>query len=71
VIASGCCSPPDRGSTWVSLNRGLGITELVYMVDDNRNSRWLLAGTQDNGSIRYLGTSAFISPPVPNPLPDN
>jgi hypothetical protein len=41
------------------------------MVDDNRNSRWLLAGTQDNGSIRYLGTSAFISPPVPNPLPDN
>jgi photosystem II stability/assembly factor-like uncharacterized protein/peptide methionine sulfoxide reductase MsrB len=50
---------PDRGTTWVSLNPGLGIAEIVYMVDDNINSRWLLAGTQDNGSIRYLGTSAF------------
>jgi len=50
---------PDRGVSWVSLNAGLGITEIEYMVHDNANSRWLLAGTQDNGTIRYLGTSTF------------
>jgi hypothetical protein len=50
---------PDRGTTWFSLNPGLGITEIEYMVHDNQNKSWLLAGTQDNGSIRYLGTSVF------------
>lgn len=51
---------PDRGVSWVSLNPGLGITEIVYMTQDNLNSQWLLAGTQDNGSIRSAnGSAAF------------
>ena len=50
---------PDRGISWVPLNSGLGITEITYMVHDNATSRWLLAGTQDNGTLRYLGTSVF------------
>jgi len=51
---------PDRGISWVSLNPGLGITEIVYMTQDNLSSQWLLAGTQDNGSIRSAnGSSTF------------
>ncbi len=50
---------PDRGTSWVSLNPGLGITQITYMVHDDDDRRWLLAGTQDNGTIRYLGSSAF------------
>jgi len=50
---------PNAGYSWVSLNAGLGITEIEYMVHDNASSRWLLAGTQDNGTLRYLGTSAL------------
>jgi hypothetical protein len=50
---------PDRGTSWVSLNSGLGITQITYMVHDDDDRRWLLAGTQDNGTIRYLGSSAF------------
>jgi len=50
---------PDRGVSWVPLNCGLGITEVEYMANNNANPLWLLAGTQDNGSIRYLGTTAF------------
>lgn len=47
---------PDRGSvTWTSLNAGLGITEIEYMAMDYGSVNWLMAGTQDNGSIRYTG----------------
>ena len=45
---------PDRGSlAWTSLNPGLGITEVEYMAMDYGTVNWLIAGTQDNGSIRY------------------
>ena len=46
---------PDRGINWESLNNQLGITEIEYMAQDFGSSRWLMAGTQDNGSIRYTG----------------
>jgi photosystem II stability/assembly factor-like uncharacterized protein len=46
---------PDRGTSWFSLNNGLPITEIEYIAQDPGDARWLLAGTQDNGSIRYTG----------------
>ena len=50
---------PNRGTNWLALNLGLGITEVEYTAQDITQPLWLLAGTQDNGSIRYLGTSIF------------
>lgn len=46
---------PNRGVNWADLNDGLAITEIEYMAQDPGSARWLLAGTQDNGSIRYVG----------------
>lgn len=46
---------PNRGVDWVALNDGLGITEVEYIAQDFGSSRWLLGGTQDNGSIRWTG----------------
>ncbi|MFN7948263.1 MAG: hypothetical protein U0Z53_23130 [Blastocatellia bacterium] len=51
----GLFTSPDRGTSWKSLNNGLGITELEYIAQDYGSSRWLMGGTQDNGSIRYTG----------------
>jgi hypothetical protein len=42
----------DGGGTWRSLNRGLAITEVEYLALDPADPDWLLAGTQDNGTIR-------------------
>jgi hypothetical protein len=47
---------PDRGTTWTSLNHGLGITEVEYLAQRYGSSKWLVAGTQDNGSMRYTGS---------------
>ena len=49
----------NRGTHWQSLNRGLAITELEYLAQDYGLSRWLLSGTQDNGSVRYAGSSIW------------
>ena len=49
----------NRGTHWQSLNRGLAITELEYLAQDYGLSRWLLSGTQDNGSVRYAGSSVW------------
>ena len=46
---------PNRGDNWTSLNNGLGITEIEYLAQDCGSSRWLMAGTQDNGTCRYTG----------------
>ena len=43
----------DDGDNWTPLNDGLGITEVEYMASDPATSNWLLAGTQDNGTIRF------------------
>lgn len=50
---------PNRGTNWTSLNRGLAITEIEYLDHDIGSSRFLLAGTQDNGSIRYTGSTIW------------
>ena len=52
---------PDRGISWIPLNAGLSIAEMEYLTQDNSSStaRWLLAGLQDNGSLRYTGSKAF------------
>lgn len=49
----------NRGTNWISLNNGLGITEIEYMAQDYGSSQWLLAGTQDNGSIRFTGSMVW------------
>jgi len=50
---------PNRGTNWTSLNNGLAITEVEYIAQDYGTCRWMLAGTQDNGTIRYLGSSVW------------
>jgi photosystem II stability/assembly factor-like uncharacterized protein len=46
---------PDRGVSWQVLNDGLGITEVEFLAQDNSSQTWLVAGTQDNGTIRWTG----------------
>jgi photosystem II stability/assembly factor-like uncharacterized protein len=50
---------PDRGATWVPLNRGLAITEIEYVAADPNTSQWLMAGTQDNGTVRFTGSPVW------------
>lgn len=49
----------NRGGNWQSLNDGLYITEIEYVAQDPGSARWLLAGTQDNGSIRHRNSTAW------------
>lgn len=55
----GLFTSANRGTNWASLNNGLGITEIEYMAQDYGSAKWLLAGTQDNGSIRYTGSAVW------------
>ncbi len=43
----------NGGASWTARNRGLGITEIEYLAMDPTSAKWLMAGTQDNGTIRY------------------
>lgn len=45
----------NKGASWTALNRGLGITEIEYLGSDPNSWQWLMAGTQDNGTIRFTG----------------
>ena len=49
----------DRGATWRPLNKGLGITEMEYLGSDPTTWKWLMAGTQDNGTIRFTGSTVW------------
>jgi hypothetical protein len=49
----------NSGGTWTALNKGLGITEVEYMASDPNTWKWLMAGTQDNGTIRYIGNTVW------------
>lgn len=49
----------NSGATWTALNKGLGITEIEYLASDPNTWKWLMAGTQDNGTIRYTGTTVW------------
>lgn len=51
---------PDRGATWQHLNTGLEITEFEYIAQDLGSSRWLLGGTQDNGTERWTGSPTWL-----------
>jgi photosystem II stability/assembly factor-like uncharacterized protein len=50
---------PDGGVSWTSIDRGLCITEVEYLAQHPRYEAWLLAGTQDNGTLRYQGDTVW------------
>jgi photosystem II stability/assembly factor-like uncharacterized protein len=50
---------PDAGTSWDSLNKGLCITEIEFLTQHPDFDAWLLAGTQDNGTIRYEGQQTW------------
>jgi hypothetical protein len=47
---------PNRGVNWVHCNNGLVITEFEYHAQSLGTSRWLIGGTQDNGTERWTGS---------------
>ena len=49
----------NSGATWKSLNKGLGICEIEYLASDPNSWQWLIAGTQDNGSMIYSGSTVW------------
>jgi photosystem II stability/assembly factor-like uncharacterized protein len=49
----------DAGTTWESLNKGLCITEIEFLAQHPEYDAWLLAGTQDNGTVRYEGQQTW------------
>lgn len=51
----GLFQSPDRGVHWVHRNNGLVISEFEYLAQNIGSSRWLLGGTQDNGTERWQG----------------
>jgi hypothetical protein len=50
---------PDSGATWKALNKGLGISEIEYIASDPSTWKWLMAGTQDNGTLAFTGTPVW------------
>jgi hypothetical protein len=50
---------PDRGATWVSCNNGLQISEYEYIAQSLGTSRYVIGGTQDNGTNRWLGPTIW------------
>ena len=44
---------------WSPRNDGLGITEIEYLASDPNTWQWLMAGTQDNGTIRFTGSTVW------------
>lgn len=46
---------PDGGATWKSLNAGLAISEVEYLAQRPDEPTWILAGLQDNGTVRREG----------------
>jgi hypothetical protein len=49
----------NGGASWKALNKGLGITELEYLAGDPNTWKWLMAGTQDNGTVRFTGSTVW------------
>jgi len=50
---------PDRGITWQHCNNGLVVSEFEYLAHDWGSARWLIGGTQDNGTNRWTGSSTW------------
>lgn len=63
IVYAGCDGgiyrSPNRGTNWADLNDGLAITEIEYLAQDVGAARWLLAGTQDNGCVRFVGSPVW------------
>jgi len=55
----GLYQSPDRGIHWVHRNNGLVISEFEYLAHSIGSSRWLLGGTQDNGTERWQGSPVW------------
>ncbi|MDQ3871944.1 MAG: hypothetical protein M3301_10080, partial [Chloroflexota bacterium] len=49
----------DRGVNWTHCNNGLQVSEFEYLAHHVGTSRWLIGGTQDNGTNRWLGPAAW------------
>jgi photosystem II stability/assembly factor-like uncharacterized protein len=43
---------PDAGDSWQPLNAGLAISEVEYIAQRPADPDWILAGLQDNGTVR-------------------
>jgi hypothetical protein len=43
---------PDAGDSWQPLNAGLAISEVEYIAQRPGDPDWILAGLQDNGTVR-------------------
>jgi photosystem II stability/assembly factor-like uncharacterized protein len=50
---------PDAGGSWQSLNDGLAISEIEYLTQRPDDPDWILAGLQDNGTIRRQGAPGW------------
>lgn len=50
---------PDGGASWQSLNAGLAISEVEYLAQRPDEPDWLLAGLQDNGTVRRQGEEGW------------
>jgi photosystem II stability/assembly factor-like uncharacterized protein len=50
---------PNGGKDWVSLNKGLCLTEVEYLAQHPQFESWLIAGTQDNGTLQYHGNDVW------------
>ena len=49
----------DAGATWASLNSGLPITQINSVAIHPQDPQIMLAGTQDQGLIRFTGSSTW------------
>ena len=49
----------DRGVNWIHCNNGLSISEFEYIAQNIGVSRWLIGGTQDNGTNRWTGPATW------------
>jgi hypothetical protein len=50
---------PDRGITYQHCNNGLVISEFEYLAQHPGSARWLIGGTQDNGTQRWTGSQVW------------
>jgi hypothetical protein len=50
---------PDRGVTFASANNGLMISEFEFLAQHPGSTRYIVGGTQDNGTERYLGSTTW------------
>jgi hypothetical protein len=55
----GLFQSPNRGINWVHRNNGLIISEFEFVAQDYGSSRWIIGGTQDNGTERWRGSPTW------------